>query len=275
MTLAPSATEPIEEPYLALAEDPAATAEAAGAADEISMFAELAALPIGPERTALRDRIVERHLPLVRAIAMRYRNRGEPMDDLLQAGALGLVKAVDRFEVERGLRFSTYAVPTVRGEIRRHFRDRGWAVHVARGLQEQVAAVTAASSALHDELHRAPTVAELAARTKLSEEQVLDALDCARSYRARSLNEPVGDADGTEVVATLGSEDPGFNGVVMHESLLPAVATLPPREQRILHLRFYGNQTQSQIAQQLGISQMHVSRLLAKALATLREQLAD
>jgi RNA polymerase sigma-B factor len=272
MTLATSAADVSEEPYLELTMAPAADPDAD---DEIQMFARLATLPPGPDRTALRDCIVERHLPLVRSIAAKYRNRGEPMDDLIQAGSLGLVKAVDRFEVERGLRFSTFAVPTVRGEIRRHFRDRGWAVHVTRGLQEQVAAVTAAGTALQQDLNRAPTVAELAAHTKLSEEQVLEALDCARSYSTRSLNEPIGDAEGTELVETLGGDDPGMNGVVMHESLLPALATLPAREQRILHLRFYGNQTQSQIAQQLGISQMHVSRLLAKALMTLRQHLAD
>jgi RNA polymerase sigma-B factor len=273
MTLASSATEPAEAPHLHLV---AKSADEPDIDDELRMFTDLAALPAGdPRRIAIRDRIVERHLPLVRSIAHRYRNRGEPFDDLLQAGAVGLVKAVDRFEVERGLRFSTFAVPTVQGEIRRHFRDRGWAVHVTRSLQEHVAAVTAASTALQTELNRSPTVAELAARTRLSEEQVLEALDCARSYSTRSLNEPIGDADGTELGHTLGAEDPGLNSVVLHESLSPALATLPAREQRILHLRFYGNQTQTQIAQQLGISQMHVSRLLARALAALRQQLED
>jgi RNA polymerase sigma-B factor len=273
MRLAQSATEPAVEPHLSLVPR---LVDEPDIDDEARMFAQLAALPEGdPRRAPIRADIVERHLPLVRSIAARYRNRGEPFDDLLQAGALGLVKAVDRFEVERGLRFSTFAVPTVRGEIRRHFRDRGWAMHVTRSLQEHVAAVTAASTTLQQELNRAPTVAELAVQVRLSEEQVLEALDCARSYTTRSLNEPIGDVDGTELSETLGAEDRDLDGVVLHESLGPALATLPPREQRILHLRFYGNQTQSQIAQQLGISQMHVSRLLAKALAALREQLAD
>jgi RNA polymerase sigma-B factor len=250
--------------------------EAAEEPADSAMFRVLAGLPVGdPRRTAVRHRIVEQHLPLVRAIAARYRNRGEPYDDLLQAGSLGLVKAVDRFDVERGLRFSTFAVPTVQGEIRRHFRDRTWTVHVHRGLQELVSQVTRTSVELNQELGRAATVAELAGRVGASGEQVLEALECARSYSPRSLNETVGDTDGTELAETLGAEDPGLADVELHESLGPALAKLPPREQRIVQLRFYGNMTQSQIAGQLGISQMHVSRLLARSLATLRKHLAD
>jgi RNA polymerase sigma-B factor len=236
-----------------------------------TLFRRLAELPDCPERDRTRARLVEQHLPLVRYFARRYSGRGEPMDDLLQAGSLGLVKAVDRFDPARGLEFSTYAAPTILGEIRRHFRDRTWSVHVHRGLQELTAEVTRFAGELTQELNRAPSVAELATRSGRTEEEVLEALDCAAAYTADSLDAPVGEdrmlGDG------LGGDDPALVDVELHESLGPALATLPPRERRILQLRFYGNQTQSQIAAQLGISQMHVSRLLAKTLKQLREQL--
>jgi RNA polymerase sigma-B factor len=236
------------------------------------LFARLAELePGSPEHARVRAELVEQHLPLVRYFARRYAGRGEPMDDLLQAGSLGLVKAVDRFEPERGLEFSTYAAPTILGEIRRHFRDRTWAVHVHRGLQELTAEITRHASELTQELNRAPSVAELVARSGRSEEKVLEALDCAAAYTADSLETPMGE-DRT-LGDSIGGEDPALVDVELHESLGPVLATLAPRERKILQLRFYGNQTQSQIAAQLGISQMHVSRLLAKTLASLRQQL--
>lgn len=236
------------------------------------MFARLAELPAeDPRRDRLRTELVELHLPLVRYFARRYANRGEPLDDLLQAGAIGLVKAVDRFEPDRGLEFSTYASPTILGEIRRHFRDRTWSVHVRRGLQELTAEITRCATDLTQELGRAPSVAELSARSGRTEEQVLEALDVAAAYSAESLDAPHGEEH--TLGDSLGGEDPALAGVELHESLGPALATLPERERRIIQLRFYGNQTQSQIAAQLGISQMHVSRLLARTLARLREQL--
>jgi RNA polymerase sigma-B factor len=225
----------------------------------------------GPARDRLREQLVEMHLPLVRFFARRYAGRGEPFDDLLQAGSLGLVKAVDRFDPGRGLEFSTYAAPTILGEIRRHFRDRTWSVHVHRGLQELTAQVTRAATDLTQELGRAPSVPELAERVGQPEERVLEALDCAAAYTADSLEAPAGEE--RTLGETLGGEDPALGDVEMHESLGPALAQLPERERRILQLRFYGNLTQSQIAAQLGISQMHVSRLLARTLARLREQL--
>lgn len=236
------------------------------------LFARLAELPDGSaERWRVRDQLVEQHLPLVRYFARRYAGRGEPLDDLVQAGSVGLVKAVDRFEPERGLEFSTYASPTILGEIRRHFRDRTWSIHVHRGLQELVAVVTRHAADLTQELGRAPSVAELATRSGQSQEQVLEALECAAAYSAESLDAPRG---GERTLAdTLGGEDQALVDVELHESLGPALATLPERQLRILQLRFYGNQTQSQIAAQLGISQMHVSRLLARTLAQLRTQL--
>ena len=249
------------------ASDPATSRERARA-----LFAQLAELPAGsPERDRVRELLVEQHLPLVRYFARRYVGRGEPLDDLLQAGSLGLVKAVDRFDPGRGLEFSTYAAPTILGEIRRHFRDRTWAVHVHRGLQELTAEITRHVADLTQQLNRAPSVGELAARSGRSEEEVLGALDCAAAYSAESLEAPHGE-DRT-LGDSLGGEDQALVDVELHESLGPALATLPERERRILQLRFYGNLTQSQIAAQLGISQMHVSRLLARTLVKLREQL--
>jgi len=250
-----------------LTEDPPQTGKERARA----LFARLADLPPGPERDRIRSQLVEQHLPLVRYFARRYTGRGEPLDDLLQAGSLGLVKAVDRFDPGRGLEFSTYAAPTILGEIRRHFRDRTWAVHVHRGLQELTAEITKHVAELTQELGRSPNVGELASRSGRSPEEVLEALDCAAAYTAQSLEAPQGE-DRT-LGESLGGEDPALVDVELHESLGPALATLPERERRILQLRFYGNLTQSQIAAQLGISQMHVSRLLARTLAKLREQL--
>jgi RNA polymerase sigma-B factor len=235
------------------------------------MFEALAGLQKSGERDRIRDELIRMHLPLVRFLARRYANRGEPMDDLLQAGALGLVKAVDRFDPGRGLEFSTYASPTILGEIRRHFRDRTWAVHVNRGLQELVSAVTRARAELTGELGRAPTVPETAARVGRTEEEVLAALDCSAAYTTQSFEAEVGDE--LTLGDTLGDADAGIEKVELHESLRPMLDRLPGREQRILQLRFYGNRTQSQIAAELGISQMHVSRLLARTFAQLRRQL--
>jgi RNA polymerase sigma-B factor len=260
---------PLAEPRIVeFAEDRAPDAERGRAR---SMFEELAAAAEPRSRDRLRDELIRMHLPLVRFLARRYANRGEPMDDLIQAGALGLVKAVDRFDPTRGLEFSTYASPTILGEIRRHFRDRTWAVHVNRGMQELVSAVTRARAELTAELGRAPTVAETADLLDRSEEDVLAALDCSAAYTTQSFEAEVGDE--LTLGDTLGDTDAGLDQVELHESLRPLLGRLPIREQRILQLRFYGNLTQSQIAGELGISQMHVSRLLARTLAQLRVQL--
>jgi RNA polymerase sigma-B factor len=235
------------------------------------LFAVLAADGEGADGARARARLVEMHLPLVRYFARRYANRGEPLDDLLQAGAVGLVKAVDRFDPERGLEFSTYAAPTILGEIRRHFRDRTWAVHVHRGLQELTSLVTRTVTDLTQQLNRSPSVAEICERVGQPEEKVLEALDCAAAYTADSLEAPIG--EDLVLGDTLGSEDGGLDDVELHESLTPALARLPERERKILQMRFYGNMTQSQIAAKLGISQMHVSRLLSRTLAKLRDEL--
>lgn len=239
-----------------------------------ALFLELRELPEGsPERAELRNRLVRMHLPLVEHLARRFRNRGEPLDDLTQVATIGLIKSVDRFDVDRGVEFSTYATPTVVGEIKRHFRDKGWAVRVPRRLQELRLALTTATGELSQRHGRAPTVHELAEHLKISEEEVLEGLESANAYSTLSLDVPDTDDESPAVADTLGSEDEALEGVEYRESLKPLLEQLPPREKTILLLRFFGNMTQSQIAQEVGISQMHVSRLLARTLAQLRDKL--
>jgi RNA polymerase sigma-B factor len=267
-----------------LASDPdvvAATAEvASGRSERIAadrararaMFVDMHALPEGdPRRASLRDQLVEIHLPLVEYLARRFRNRGEPLDDLVQVATIGLIKSVDRFDLERGVEFSTYATPTIVGEIKRHFRDKGWAIRVPRRLQELKLSLTKATSDLSQKNGRAPTVAELAAYLGLSEEEILEGLESANAYSAVSLDAPDGGDDDSPAVAdSLGFIDDALEGVEYRESLKPLLEKLAAREKRILMLRFFGGMTQSQIATELGISQMHVSRLLARTLAQLR-----
>ncbi|WP_234343759.1 RNA polymerase sigma factor SigF [Streptomyces sp. NRRL F-5123] len=239
-----------------------------------ALFVELHKLPEGsPERAELRNQLVRMHLPLVEHLARRFRNRGEPLDDLTQVATIGLIKSVDRFDVDRGVEFSTYATPTVVGEIKRHFRDKGWAVRVPRRLQELRLALTTATGELSQRHGRAPTVHELAEHLKISEEEVLEGLESANAYSTLSLDVPDTDDESPAVADTLGSEDEALEGVEYRESLKPLLEQLPPREKTILLLRFFGNMTQSQIAQEVGISQMHVSRLLARTLAQLRDKL--
>ncbi|MEU7553632.1 RNA polymerase sigma factor SigF [Streptomyces sp. NPDC044571] len=239
-----------------------------------ALFVELRALPDGsPEKAELRNRLVRMHLPLVEHLARRFRNRGEPLDDLTQVATIGLIKSVDRFDPDRGVEFSTYATPTVVGEIKRHFRDKGWAVRVPRRLQELRLSLTTATAELSQQHGRSPTVHELAERLGISEEEVLEGLESANAYSTLSLDVPDTDDESPAVADTLGAEDEALEGVEYRESLKPLLEGLPPREKRILLLRFFGNMTQSQIAQEVGISQMHVSRLLARTLAQLREKL--
>ncbi|MFF5450042.1 SigB/SigF/SigG family RNA polymerase sigma factor [Streptomyces sp. NPDC012950] len=239
-----------------------------------ALFVELRELPEGsPQKAELRNRLVRMHLPLVEHLARRFRNRGEPLDDLTQVATIGLIKSVDRFDPERGVEFSTYATPTVVGEIKRHFRDKGWAVRVPRRLQELRLSLTTATAELSQQHGRSPTVHELAERLGISEEEVLEGLESANAYSTLSLDVPDTDDESPAVADTLGAEDEALEGVEYRESLKPLLEDLPPREKRILLLRFFGNMTQSQIAQEVGISQMHVSRLLARTLAQLREKL--
>ncbi|WP_406006822.1 RNA polymerase sigma factor SigF [Streptomyces sp. NBC_00637] len=239
-----------------------------------AMFVELRKLESSSaEYAEMRNMLVRMHLPLVEHLARRFRNRGEPLDDLTQVATIGLIKSVDRFDPERGVEFSTYATPTVVGEIKRHFRDKGWAVRVPRRLQELRLALTTATAELSQQHGRSPTVHELAEKLAISEEEVLEGLESANAYSTLSLDVPDTDDESPAVADTLGAEDEALEGVEYRESLKPLLEDLPPREKRILLLRFFGNMTQSQIAQEVGISQMHVSRLLARTLAQLREKL--
>ena len=227
-----------------------------------------------PDRAALRAELVTGHLPVVQHIARRFANRGEPVDDLEQAGTVGLINAVDRFEPDRGVDFLSYAVPTITGEVRRHFRDRTWAMRVPRRLKEMQAAINGAVGPLSQELGRAPRPSEIAERLGLSVEEVVEGLDAQQAYRGPSLDEMVSGAD-SPLSETLGEADAELDKVEYRQTLAPLLDELPARERTILVLRFFGNKTQTQIADEVGISQMHVSRLLARTLAALRERMNE
>jgi RNA polymerase sigma-B factor len=251
------------------------TTAAADAGDVASeLIAALAALPAAhPSRAALRRQAITAWQPMAERLARRYAGRGESADDLRQTAMIGLIKAVDRFDPERGSDFVGYALPTILGELRRHFRDRTWSMRVPRKLQEMRMAINEANGVLAHRLGRAPTVADIAAHLGATEEEVVEGLEGARAYRASSLSTPLGDGGSLELVDTIGVEEDGYEGTEAHLALGSAMASLTERERRIVTLRFYGNQTQAQIAEQFGVSQMHISRLLTKALGTLRRQL--
>jgi RNA polymerase sigma-B factor len=275
---APAEAASVPEDELPPGDDEPLTRGEKAAADRArarELFVQLTAMAEDdPRRPRLRDELVEVHLPLVEYLARRFRNRGEPLDDLVQVATIGLIKSVDRFDLERGVEFSTYATPTIVGEIKRHFRDKGWAIRVPRRLQELKLALTKATSELSQRNGRSPTVAELAQHLGMSEEEILEGLESANAYSAVSLDAPdSGDDDSPAVADSLGMVDEALEGVEYRESLKPLLERLPAREKKILMLRFFGGMTQSQIAGELGISQMHVSRLLARTLAQLREGL--
>jgi RNA polymerase sigma-B factor len=226
-----------------------------------------------PSRPAVRDRAIEAWLPLARHLAQRYANRGEPFDDLFQTATVGLLKAIDRFDPGFGVEFAAFAIPTIVGEIKRHFRDRTWSIRVPRRLQEMRLAITAANNTLTQTLGRSPTVADIAAYLDVTEDDVLEGLEGGRAYTATSLSTPAGADGDVELGATLGGEDPEYALAEARIALGPAIQNLDAREQRIITLRFYGNLTQQEIAEKIDISQMHVSRLLSRALAKLRTQL--
>ena len=227
------------------------------------------------ERTHLRERLVDQYIGLVEFLARRFRNRGEPIEDLVQVGTIGLLKAIDRFDLDREVEFSTYATPTVVGELKRHFRDKGWAVRVPRRLQELHLELSNIVGRLGQELGRSPTVSEIAEAAGTSEEQVLEGLEIAQAYNFTSLDAPIDsdDAGSTSFADQLGHEDEHLEHLEYRASLAPEMAKLPERERRILYLRFFRGMTQSEIADRLGISQMHVSRLLNRTLMRLREAL--
>lgn len=242
------------------------------------LFKEFASLPDShPRRQQVRDELVTGHLPLAIHIARRFAHRGEPQDDLEQVATVGLINAVDRFEPDRGSDFLSYAVPTITGEVRRHFRDQAWSMRVPRRLKDMHVAIGAAVSQLSQTLGRAPRPSELAAHLDCSTEEVLEGLEAANAYRSASLDEVLTDdeSSGHTVADALGDADSALDQVEYREAVRPLLATLPERERTILLLRFFGNLTQTQIAEQVGISQMHVSRLLAQTLATLRDHLVE
>jgi RNA polymerase sigma-B factor len=225
------------------------------------------------KRKTLRDQLVELHMPLVVYLARRFSGRNEPMNDLVQVGAIGLIKAIDRFDPERKLEFSTYATPTILGEIKRHFRDTGWLIHVPRRAQELQTTLNAARADLSQELGRAPTVPELAARIEIDEETVLEALDAARAYSGVPLDVLAAPGESVPEHPMLGVLDDGFEQVEQRAMLRNVIANLPEAEREILLLRFIANKTQTEIAAIVGVSQMQVSRLVARGLRRMRENL--
>ena len=222
-----------------------------------------------------REKLIEQYMSLVRSLARRYAYRGEQLDDLVQIGAIGLIKAIDRFDIDRGVELTTYATPNIIGEIKRHFRDKGWAVRVPRGLQELNVLLSKLMESLTVQLGRSPTIPELAKAAGVEEEQVLEAIESGRAYTSLSLSVGGGgDDDDLDPLESLGTEEHQYEVSEDRAVLAPGFRALDDRERMILQLRFFDGLTQSQIAQQVGISQMHVSRLIRRSLEKIRETIA-
>jgi RNA polymerase sigma-B factor len=224
-----------------------------------------------------REQLIEQYMSLVRSLARRYSYRGEQLEDLVQIGAIGLIKAIDRFDLERGVELTTYATPNIIGEIKRHFRDKGWSVRVPRGLQELNVQLSRLMEQLTVQLGRSPTIAELAKASGSQEEVVLEALESGRAYSSLSLSSGGGGGDGDDdldPMESIGTEEHEFEVSEDRAVLAPGFRVLDERERKILQLRFFDGLTQSQIAQQVGISQMHVSRLIRRSLEKIREEIA-
>jgi RNA polymerase sigma-B factor len=226
---------------------------------------------------AAREQLIEQYMSLVRSLARRYSYRGEQLEDLVQIGAIGLIKAIDRFDVNRGVELTTYATPNIIGEIKRHFRDRGWSVRVPRGLQELNIQLSRLLEELTVQNGRSPTIPELAKAAGVTDEEVLEALESGRAYSSLSLSAGSGghDDDGElDPLESLGTEEHQYEVSEDRAVLAPGFRVLDERERKILHLRFFEGLTQSQIAQQVGISQMHVSRLIRRSLEKIRDEIA-
>jgi len=221
-----------------------------------------------------REELIERYMSLVRSLARRYAYRGEQLEDLVQIGAIGLIKAIDRFDVNRGVELTTYATPNIIGEIKRHFRDKGWSVRVPRGLQELNVQLSRLIEQLTVQLGRSPTIPELAEAAHVEEEEVLEALESSRAYTSLSLSAGTtgDDEEDLDPLESIGSEEPQYEISEDWAAIEPGLRALDKREKAILHLRFFNGLTQSQIAQQIGISQMHVSRLIRRALQKIRDE---
>jgi RNA polymerase sigma-B factor len=245
--------------------------------DSSTLFARLHDEAADPDaREAAREGLVHLHLPLVEHCARRFRNRGEPLEDLVQVGTIGLLKAVDRFDTDRGVEFSTYATPTIIGEIKRYFRDKGWAIRVPRRLQELRMQIGSVGAELTQSLGRSPTPRELAEAIGCSVEEILEGLESSNAYSTLSLDAGEGSDEGPgSMLDSIGVDDVNLEHVEVRESLKPLLDQLHPREKRILLLRFFKNLTQSQIAEEIGVSQMHVSRLLSRTLEQLRTSLEE
>src|SRR5260221_9010123 len=223
-----------------------------------------------------REKLIEQYMSLVRSLARRYSYRGEQLEDLVQIGAIGLIKAIDRFDLERGVELTTYATPNIIGEIKRHFRDKGWAVRVPRGLQELNVQLSRLMEQLTVQLGRSPTIPELAKASGSTEEEVLEALESGRAYTSLSLSTGGGEGeDDLDPLESIGSEEPQYEVSENRAVLAPGFRALDERERMILQLRFFDGLTQSQIAQQVGISQMHVSRLIRRSLEKIRDEIAS
>ncbi|OBB99315.1 RNA polymerase subunit sigma [Mycobacterium sp. 852013-50091_SCH5140682] len=244
-------------------------------ADVLDMFRVLGGLDEqSPAYAEQREQIVSRCLPLADHIARRFDGRGESREDLVQVARVGLVNAVNRFDVETGSDFVSFAVPTIMGEVRRHFRDNSWSVKVPRRLKELHLRLGTATSELSQRLGRAPTASELAAELDIDRDEIVEGLVAGSSYNTLSIDSGgSGDEDAPAIVDTLGDVDTALERIENRETLRPLLAALPERERTVLILRFFESQTQTQIAERVGVSQMHVSRLLAKSLARLRDQL--
>jgi RNA polymerase sigma-B factor len=226
---------------------------------------------------AAREQLIEQYMSLVRSLARRYSYRGEQLEDLVQIGAIGLIKAIDRFDVNRGVELTTYATPNIIGEIKRHFRDRGWSVRVPRGLQELNIQLSRLIEELTVTNGRSPTIPELAKAASVTDEEVLEALESGRAYSSLSLSAGSGGhaEDGElDPLESLGTEEHQYEVSEDRAVLAPGFRVLDERERKILHLRFFEGLTQSQIAQQVGISQMHVSRLIRRSLEKIRDEIA-
>ena len=222
-----------------------------------------------------REQLIEQYMSLVRSLARRYSYRGEQLEDLVQIGAIGLIKAIDRFDLDRGVELTTYATPNIIGEIKRHFRDKGWAVRVPRGLQELNVQLSKIVEQLTVQLGRSPTITELAKAAGVEEEEVLEALESGRAYSSLSLSSGSEDGEDLDPLESLGEVEHQYEVSEDRAVLAPGFKVLDERERRILHLRFFEGLTQSQIAQQVGISQMHVARLIRRSLEKIREEIAS
>lgn len=220
-----------------------------------------------------REELITRYLPLVRSLARRFAARGQAVEDLIQVGSIGLIKAIDRFDLSRGVELSTYATPTILGEIKRYFRDKGWAIKVPRALQDLNIRLNKVIELQTVELNRSPTIAELALASGATEEEVLEALEGGRAYNFLSIysSSPSDEDDSIGLLDYLGEKEDAYELVEQRRFLAPAMERLDDRERLILHLRFFEGMTQTQIAARVGISQMHVSRLIRKSIDLLRQ----